>query len=51
MKMKLSQIIKNKKEFKIGYLGGSITEGAGSSTKDKCYASLVTSGLAESLSA
>ena len=47
MKMKLSQIIKNKKEFKIGYLGGSITEGAGSSTKDKCYASLVTSGLAE----
>ena len=45
--MKLSEIIKNKKEFKIGYLGGSITEGAGSSTNDKCYASLVTSELAK----
>ncbi len=45
--MKLSEIIKNKKEFKIGYLGGSITEGAGSSTNDKCYASLVTSDIAK----
>jgi len=43
--MKLSEYINNKKEFKVGFLGGSITEGAGASKQEKRYSSLVTKAL------
>lgn len=48
--MKLNEIINEKKHYSVGFIGGSITEGAGSSTRDKCFASLVTDGLAKKYS-
>lgn len=48
--MKLNEILKNKKHYSIGFIGGSITEGAGSSSKEKCFASLVTTNLEKKFS-
>ena len=45
--MKLREMIKEKKEFTVGFIGGSITEGAGA-TKPACrYSSVTLSLLAE----
>lgn len=43
--MKLCNYINGKKEFRLGFLGGSITEGACASSPDKRYATLVTKAL------
>ena len=45
--MKLDEIINGKDKFKVVYLGGSITEGAGASSVDTCYASLTSKWLEE----
>lgn len=45
--MKISEIIKSKKTFRIGYFGGSITAGAGSSSEENCWRSKFTKYIAE----
>lgn len=35
--MKIGEIIRGSRSFKIGYLGGSITEGSGASSPEKCF--------------
>lgn len=45
--MQLQERMKSKKEMVVGYLGGSITEGAGASGDETTYRSLVTRWLAE----
>lgn len=45
--MKLNEFFKGKNNINIGFLGGSITEGAAASEKSKRYASLVVSGLSD----
>lgn len=44
--MKISDLIKGKKHFSIGYFGGSITEGAGATSVEKCWRRLYTKHLA-----
>ena len=39
--------LKNKKELTVAYFGGSITEGAGASSYEKCWAALTTAWLRE----
>lgn len=39
--------LKHDKKLTIGYFGGSITEGAGASTPDKCWRSLITAWFRE----
>lgn len=43
------ELLKDKEEINIVYLGGSVTQGAAASSEDKCWASLVTDGLRERL--
>lgn len=43
--MKFSEFVSTKKHIKIGYLGGSITEGGNASCEALCYRELVTAGL------
>ncbi len=43
--MKFEEFIADKQEIKIGYIGGSITEGSGASSRDKRYSSLFTAAL------
>ncbi len=45
--MKLSDMIKGQKEFIVGFLGGSITEGAGASVRSNRYASRLVARLQE----
>ncbi len=45
--MNFDEFVKTKKKIKLGFLGGSITLGAGASNPDKCYRSLVTKALNE----
>lgn len=45
--MKLKEFFAGRKKVRLGFIGGSITEGAGSSAREKRYSSMVTSGLAE----
>ncbi len=45
--MKFSELIKDKKEFTVGFLGGSITEGAGSTVRCNRYASRLVTRLQE----
>lgn len=45
--MKFSEWIQGKKDCKVGFIGGSITEGAGSSTRTKRYASQLVTLLQE----
>ena len=45
--MKISEIIKSKKTFKIGYLGGSITAGSGASVEGNCWRCKFTKYLKE----
>ena len=40
--MKFDEIIKNKSEYRLGFLGGSITEGCGASILSKRYSSVFT---------
>ncbi len=43
--MKFEEIVNGKEEFRIGYLGGSITEGCGASKPDFRYTTLFTTML------
>lgn len=44
--MKLEQLIQGKETFRMAFLGGSITEGAGASCREKRYASRLTAAIA-----
>ena len=43
--MKLEQLIQGKETFRMAFLGGSITEGAGASCREKRYASRLTAAI------
>ena len=43
--MDFEKFIGDKKEINMGFIGGSITEGAGASVQDKCFVSRVCEEL------
>ncbi len=45
--MNLDKFVENKKKIKLGFLGGSITLGAGASNPENCYRRLITKALNE----
>ncbi len=49
--MKLSEILKDKKEFTVGFIGGSITEGAHAASRAERYSSVLVKLLGERYSA